>query len=84
MLSACAKTVRTTLGNVLKTSAWLFTGVLLLCSGGLYSLGQPATFKQSVRRITQGLYAGKNDSFNLLNMFFTHNPQSLLLSRKGI
>ena len=84
MLNACAQTVRTTPGNVLKDSVRLFTGVLLMCSVGLYTLVQLVTFKQSVRRITQGLYAGKNDIFNLLNIFFTHNPQGLLLSRKGI
>ena len=84
MHNTCVQSVRSTWGYVITKSVQLFTAVQLLCSTSILLLVQLVSCKQYVRRLTSGLYAGKNTISYLLNLFFTHNPQSLLLSRKGI
>ena len=84
MHNTCVQSVRTTWGYTLTKSGVLFTAVATLCSVYKVTLVQTCSFKQPVRSFTQRLYAGKNVFLKVLDMFFTHNPQGLLSTRKGI
>lgn len=84
MHNGCAQLVRGTLGNVSITSGMLHTVVLVLCSTTSKVLVQPACFQHSILRITQEFHTPKIGLSHLLIRVFAHNPQGLLLSRKGI
>ena len=84
MHSACVQLVRTTLCNVSITSDTLHTPVPVLCSVGNNTVVQPASFQHSILRITQEFHTPKFDISHLIDTVFTHNPQGLLLLRKGI